>query len=186
MKINVQTDDPNGRGFGGSGTAFVSDGQWTYIVTCKHVAEGPKGQTVYMPDQRGHKRAVKVKQYLVTFNDNARYVDATPIAADFVAADLKADLAILKIQGGAKFPTIPVASRSPRAGDNIVQVGYPAPDKQREFSGGLTQRSGSVRGFRSNMASFHSMSEGMPLGMVPDALFAATIADRTESFARGD
>ncbi len=29
-------------------------------------------------------------------------------------------------------------------------------------------------------------SEGMPLGMVPDELFAATIADRTESFARGD
>jgi sigma-B regulation protein RsbU (phosphoserine phosphatase) len=29
-------------------------------------------------------------------------------------------------------------------------------------------------------------SEGMPLGMVPDELFAATIADRTEPFARGD
>jgi sigma-B regulation protein RsbU (phosphoserine phosphatase) len=29
-------------------------------------------------------------------------------------------------------------------------------------------------------------SEGMPLGMVPDELFAATIADRTEPFGRGD
>jgi sigma-B regulation protein RsbU (phosphoserine phosphatase) len=29
-------------------------------------------------------------------------------------------------------------------------------------------------------------SEGMPLGMVPDELFAATITDRTEAFGRGD
>ena len=29
-------------------------------------------------------------------------------------------------------------------------------------------------------------SEGMPLGMVPDELFAATISDRTEPFSRGD
>jgi sigma-B regulation protein RsbU (phosphoserine phosphatase) len=29
-------------------------------------------------------------------------------------------------------------------------------------------------------------SEGMPLGMVPDDLFEASIADRTEAFARGD
>ena len=84
----------------GSGFMIGSQG---YIITANHVIEG----------------AAEVE---ILFTDRQR------LGAQFVAADSRVDLAVLKVEGSKQYPDLPLGdSDSLKVGELVMAVGYPNP-----------------------------------------------------------
>jgi serine protease Do len=81
----------------GSGFVISEDG---YVVTNNHVVENGS-------------------KYVITFDNKQKF------EADFIGADARTDVALLKIKSDKRFAAVPFAKKDPRVGDWVIAVGNP-------------------------------------------------------------
>jgi Trypsin-like peptidase domain len=115
--VRITVAGPQGR-WGGSGVCFASDPAKgvAWVVTNRHVCPAPGATiTVYWP------------------GGQSAY-------ASWIAADSKADLAVIAVKADASTPAIPLSASAAQNGEPVWQVGYPG-------GHGPTQRMGQTVGY---------------------------------------
>ncbi len=100
-----------------TGTGFVADTDRRWIVTNHHVVDGAVKLKLWFPDfdETGH-----------PIGDREHYINRRPIEGTVLVSNPKKDLAIIEL---TSFPTgvraVPLASDSPRLGQEIFAIGNP-------------------------------------------------------------
>ena len=98
--VHAEEKDDNQMAPSGAGSGFIFQ-QDGYILTNAHVVEG-------------------AKSFHVELFDNSMY------EARLIGADVLTDIAVLKIEGGAAFPALPIAdAKDVRVGQFAIAIGHP-------------------------------------------------------------
>jgi hypothetical protein len=110
----IDFDMGNGGHRVGSGTVIHRDSARAYLLTCAHVVDRPAAIGVTLPGRQ------------------SRY------GAIFIAADTRADLAIVAIRWEPDMVLVPIAEATPPAGTPTWLVGYPRGSGPRSLAGAIT------------------------------------------------